>query len=513
MAKDTINLLVIEDNPADIRMVMEILKGCVTPYFKITHAGDLAGGILKLREGHFDTVLLDINLPDNRSLEGLIEIVKLMPGIPVIVLTGADDENLAIESLKGKAADYLVKGKINTEILTRSIRYAIERKHNEEMLVKQREELQIILDSVPSWIFYKDKQNRLLRVNKAFSKMIGISRKALEGKSLFDIYTHEQAETFWKEDLEVIKSGKPKMDITEVMVINNKTRFIQTDKIPYCDSNGNIIGVISFSVDITERKQAEEILKRDKETFEKMVKERSQELMKTQIELEKTKRLSDIGALAATVAHELRNPLNTIQMATYNIKRKIQDPSVERSLNNIQNKIIESEQIINNLLFYSKIRPPNYENLHFHEVLGECVRNFKKETSKKVLIKKEFDSIKNIFIESDPFQIKEVFINLLNNAYDAVSHPGGLIEIKAYDNNESLEIRIKDNGVGISKENLGKIFEPFFSTKSKGTGLGLAVCCQIINLHSGTINIESEPDRGTEVSVILPKRQKPAPSL
>ncbi|MDD5773499.1 MAG: ATP-binding protein [bacterium] len=508
MEKSEIHLLVIEDNPADIRIVRELLRHCVNPYFKITHADNLAGGILKLEKEVFDTVLLDINLPDSRSLEGLTEIVKLMPDIPVIILTGADDENLAIESLQCKAADYLVKGKINTDALKRCIKYAIERKHIEEVLAKQQEELQIILDSVPSWIFYKDKENRLLRVNKAFSKMMGMSKKALEGKSLFEIYTREQAEAYWKEDLEVIRSGKPKMDITETAIINNKTRFIQTDKIPYRDSQGNIIGVISFSVDITERKQAEEILKRDKETFERMVKERSQELMITRIELDKAKRLSDIGTLAATVAHELRNPLNTILMAVYNLKRKILDPSAERSLNNIENKIVESEQIINNLLFYSKIRMPNYENFNFYEILIECIKDSKKISKKKVLLKKELEPIKNIFIESDPFQIKEVFINLLNNAHDAVSEPDGLIEIKAYDNDNLLKVCIKDNGVGISKDNLGKVFEPFFSTKSKGTGLGLSVCFQIISLHSGTINIESETGRGTEVSVNLPKKKK-----
>ncbi|MBI4650021.1 HAMP domain-containing histidine kinase, partial [Candidatus Desantisbacteria bacterium] len=197
-----------------------------------------------------------------------------------------------------------------------------------------------------------------------------------------------------------------------------------------------------------------------------------------------------------------------IQMAVYNIKRKIQDPSVERSINNIENKILESEQIINNLLFYSNIRPPNYKNINFYKILNECVSDLKKEPGKNIPIKKEFESVKDTFIEADPFQIKEVFINLLNNAYDSVFQPDGLIEIKTFDdNNKSLKVCIKDNGTGISKENLGKVFDPFFSTKSKGTGLGLSVCRQIIDLHAGSINIESEQGKGTEVSVTLPKRK------
>ncbi len=133
-------------------------------------------------------------------------------------------------------------------------------------LKNHREELQIILDSVPAIIFYKDRENRLVRVNKAFVDLFGMPREELEGSSLFDLLP-ERAEEYWKDDKEVMVSGRPKGNIIEPVETSRGTRWVQTDKIPYVDEDGNIIGVIGFSLDITERKQAEEELRFQSEMF------------------------------------------------------------------------------------------------------------------------------------------------------------------------------------------------------------------------------------------------------
>jgi len=127
-------------------------------------------------------------------------------------------------------------------------------------LRKAEEELQILLDSVPAMIFYKDMENRFIRVNKALADATGLPKTEIEGRSVFELYP-ENAEKYWKDDLEVIKSGVSKVNIIEHYIINEETRWVKTDKIPYRDSNGSIIGIIGFSEDITERKRAEEELK------------------------------------------------------------------------------------------------------------------------------------------------------------------------------------------------------------------------------------------------------------
>jgi len=261
--------------------------------------------------------------------------------------------------------------------------------------------------------------------------------------------------------------------------------------------------------DITERVKVEEILKRDKETLETMVKEKAMELLDTRLELEKAKRLSDIGTLAATVAHELRNPLAAISMAASNVRRKAANPLLDRHLNNIDKKIIESNQIISNLLFYSRIKVPHFELIDIAAILEECVDTAESIASRKISARMDPDASRNNLIEADPLQMKEVFSNILDNAGDAVSSdPLGRIRIRTAETPEFITIRVEDTGTGIDKETIGKIFEPFFTTKAKGTGLGLYVCQQIVKLHGGSITVESEPGKGTVVSVNLPRSPK-----
>ncbi len=129
-------------------------------------------------------------------------------------------------------------------------------------------ELQTILDSVHALIFYKDKENRFLLVNRALAEAMGTSRELLEGKSAADLYPSGQAQAYWRDDLEVIASGQPKLGIVEPATVRGDVRWFQTDKIPYRDPQGNIIGVIGLSLDISEHKRMEEALERSVRRFE-----------------------------------------------------------------------------------------------------------------------------------------------------------------------------------------------------------------------------------------------------
>ena len=239
------------------------------------------------------------------------------------------------------------------------------------------------------------------------------------------------------------------------------------------------------------------------------------ELMQAQKDLESARRLSDIGTLASVIAHELRNPLSAIRIAAYNIKRKGQLTSLEKHFATIEKKIVESDQIINNLLFYSRLKMPHYQTFRVYEILNECIASAKKRFSEETIsVDKKIDSIKKDYIEADPLQIGELFNNILNNAFEALSNRKGKIAIAAgKDGKDNIEIIFRDNGVGIEDEDLKRIFEPFFTKKSKGTGLGLTVCNQVVNLHSGKIEIESKKDRGTTFTVILPMKKKKVEKL
>ena len=272
------------------------------------------------------------------------------------------------------------------------------------------------------------------------------------------------------------------------------------------DSKGRAIRMLGVVRDITRRKEAEAVLRRDKETFERLVKERTDELFKTQRELEKAARLSDIGALAAMVAHELRNPLGVIRTAAFNIGRKRQNPSIDKHLVNIEKKISESDQIINNLLSYSRIKLPAYEAVAIGDLIEECITSaMKRYRDFRVSVNRRISPVRDVIVDADPFQVGEVLNNILNNAFQALPERKGRIDVAAgTDSAGTLSISITDDGSGIESEDLERVFEPFFTRRSKGTGLGLSICNELVSLHGGGIDIRSERGEGTTVTVHLP---------
>lgn len=381
------------------------------------------------------------------------------------------------------------------ESLTPIIGDGLHKFNIEEKIQRSNELLMRIFDSTHFGVAYLDTDFNFIRVNQAYAQL---DRQQTTdnfiGKNHFELYPDEENEAIFKK---VVETGKPYSAYAKPFVYPKNpergTTYWDLSLQPVKDNSGEVEGVVLCLVDVTERKRAEE------------------ELTKTQKELSETKRLSDIGMLAATIAHELRNPLGVIRIAAYNIKRKAQNPLLDSHLANIEKKIAECDQIINNLLFYSRIRSPAYEYVQIYDVINECIDSQRKRFGKiKVSIAKKTDFLKRTFIEADPLQMRELFDNILSNAFEAIAEKKGKIEVKSrIDAKEgNIEIAVSDNGAGIEKSDLKRIFEPFFTTKSRGTGLGLSVCYHIVNLHSGKIDVESAKEIGTTFTVTLPLKRK-----
>ena len=340
---------------------------------------------------------------------------------------------------------------------------------------------------------------RFLEINQAFEKLTGLKRKDVLYKTHNEILPDDDPK--WLECYgKVALTGEP-------IEFENYSAPLKRhyQVFAYCPAPRQFAVIF---MDISERKQAEAILNRDKETLKRIVKEGSEKLLEVQVELERAKRLSDIGTLASTVAHELRNPLAAIIISAAIIRRRSNDEAIEKQLRNIDKMVDESDQIINNLLFYSRLRSPHHKNIAIYDIIDECVKNQSRQIKKKMQFKRNFNLLKDVMMNADPVQMKEVFHNLLHNAADAVSDDCGEVEILGSDHHEFIKIHIKDNGHGIDARDKEKVFDPFFTTKAKGTGLGLTVCNQIVSMHGGSIDIESETGKGTIVTIVLPKRDR-----
>ena len=259
-------ILMVEDNPGDVRLLREHLVGnrSVTEVFHVVHVERLALALQSLDEGAFEVVLLDLSLPDSQGIGTLTKITSARPGMPIVVLTSLDDEILGLQLLQRGAQDYLVKGEVTGSLLRRSLRYAVERKRAEVELRTSEVFLESIVENIPHMIFVKDASElRFVRFNKAGEELLGHTRQNLIGKSDYELFPKEEADFFTGADRDVLRNRKV-LDIPEepILTKGKGLRSLHTKKIPILDENDQPLYLLGISEDITERKRAEHQLQR-----------------------------------------------------------------------------------------------------------------------------------------------------------------------------------------------------------------------------------------------------------
>lgn len=362
----------------------------------------------------------------------------------------------------------------------------------EKQLQSSNELMKKIFSNKHILIAYMDSGFNFIKVNEAYASADDKIPDFYPGKNHFHLFPNEENERIFRQ---VVLTGKPHTVYAKPFQYSKNlergTTYWDWSLQPVKNESGRVEGIILFLVDVTKRVEAEKNMTR------------------MQTELIRSEHLSEIGILASTMAHELRNPLAVIETACFNISKKNRYPALEKNLASIEECLEESNQIINNLLFYARRRLPSYEKFPICNLLGECIEQAKKRhRTRKARIEIRCNLPKDLRMEADPLQMKELFGNILNNSLDAIGKEEGKISVSAaLENNSFVRFRFKDNGPGIRKEDLEKVQNPFFSTKSKGTGLGLTVCRQIIDLHDGRMKIESEEEEGTTVTLTLPLKK------
>lgn len=385
-----------------------------------------------------------------------------------------------------------------------------QRKRVEEELRESGEKYRALVESANDAILLADPQTGIiLDANKKAEDMFGRPVREIIGMNQTALHPEEDIR-FYK-DLFKEHARKKKSFTLAAFVSHKDGRRIPVQiSANLIELRGKKILMGIFS-DITELKDIEDRLRKDKNSLQKVVAEKTKDLTIVLKELEDTRRLSDIGQLATMVAHELRNPLSVIKTAVYNITKKTEDPSLGSHLSNIEKKIAESDQIIANLLSYSRIKMPSYKKTICCSILDEDIKACKSRHKElHIRIRKRCNCKKEDMVEVDRLHMKQLFTNLLDNACQAFPRNRGNIYIRIDYNRPKnrFQIEFKDNGTGMDRKDLSRAFEPFFTTKAKGIGLGLTVCKQVVALHSGTITLKSSRGKGTTVSVTLPIKRR-----
>ena len=241
--------------------------------------------------------------------------------------------------------------------------------------------------------------------------------------------------------------------------------------------------------------------------LEDRVRQRTRELTEAQDQLVRKEKLAAIGQLAGGIAHDLRNPLGAIKNALYYLKRRMAtseaaraNPRIGQFLEIMDDEVQHASQIISDLMSFARVRKPSLSPTNVVEVLDGSLSSLAMNDGVQVVRDLEPELP---VVMADRDQLYRVFLNLAGNAQEAMSE-GGRLTVGARHADGHLEISFADTGAGMGEELLAKIFEPLFTTKAKGTGLGLAVCQKVVQAHGGSIRVQSAPGRGSTFTVVLP---------
>lgn len=344
----------------------------------------------------------------------------------------------------------------------------------QDLKESERKYRRIFEDSMDGLILWDDKY-KIMDINLSAERIIGLSKDKLLGRSLLDIFSRveKKKKEIMNHIEQVTNNGKQYSTIVMELSDGSVRHF------DYSTKNNIIDGLnLTVIIDVTEKAEMQE-------------------------QLMKSDRLNIIGELAAGIAHEIRNPMTALKGFI-----QLLEPSIkaEHSLyyDVITSELARIDSIINEFLILAKPQEIRFQEKDICQIMRETVDLL---NAQAVLYNVQFHTHyeSNLpFVFCEPNQLKKVFINLIKNAIE-VMPSGGNITVAINRNEEQyIQISIKDEGIGIPKEKIKKIGEPFYTTKEKGTGLGLMVSYRIIEEHNGSIQVESEEGIGTVFKINLP---------
>ncbi|UCH50933.1 MAG: PAS domain S-box protein [Chloroflexota bacterium] len=361
-----------------------------------------------------------------------------------------------------------------------------------EALRQSEERYRTMLDEMEEAYYEVDLAGNFTFFSDALCRQLGYSREEIMGMSYKVYIPRDNAKKVFEAYNRVYRTGEPLKSFASAQIMKDGTLVFTEDSIfPLRNEDGEITGFRGISRDVTERRRAEE--------------ERKQLEQKAQF----ASRLASVGELASGVAHEINNPLTAvIGYAHLLLERKDVPEDIRRDVEVINEGAQRVAGIIRKLLVFARQTKPERTYVDINEIINTTLdlRAYSLQ-SNNVRVVLQFDPDLPMTV-ADPGQLQQVFLNLIINAETEVklANGGGRLAIKTEQTDNSIRVSFKDNGLGIAKENLERIFNPFFTTRKvgQGTGLGLSVCHGIVTAHKGRIWAESQLGKGAKFIVELP---------
>lgn len=497
MNQHVIKVLVVDDDEDDFVLARDLLSQIVEPKFETSWCSSYGNALDRFKSESYDIYLVDYRLGEQNGLELIRAAQEFGCQKPMILLTGQGDHDADISAIKFGASDYLLKDQINTALLERSIRYALDRKQVESELWESEEKYRALSENSPDIILRFDREFRYLYANSAIRTLTDRAPAEFMGKSLADMPLGNQDTQEWSSQLtDVFVVGESRQTQVE-WTLGSNCVFFDLRLIPELSAGGEVESVMVTMRDITEIKRLQQFTSR-------------------------AQRLETAGRIAGQVAHDFNNLLGPLVAYPDLMEGTLPaEHPARRYCARMRDSARQMSEINQQLLTLGRRGHYNLEPLNLNNIILQAVEQVSSTTDVTPAIALELDDqIMNV--QGGSAQILRVICNLLVNACDAMPD-GGNVTIRTENRyvdcaylgrigripaGEYVKLTIADKGSGIAPDILSKIFDPFYTTKEagcdRGSGLGLSVVHAVIEDHDGVIDCDTEVGKGTSMYVYLP---------
>jgi PAS domain S-box-containing protein len=514
------SVLIVEDDPGIADLMMENL---VDQGFRVHHVLKGADALEWIKVQNVSVLILDYSLSDMNAfdlLEKLQDLNEDKP--PFIVTTGAGDERIAVSMMKKGARDYIVKDSLFFDILPSVVSRVINDVETEKKLalmqdaVRERDELlRIIFEAATGIAFIisdiSGETEKIIEFSPGAESIFGYSREEIVGRALSDLYK-VASDTLYSGCYEQGTAKFPRNTnetcVETAMIRKDGSNFPCLLRIyPVYDGLGRIHARVDVIIDISERKKHES------------------DRMKLESRIQHAQKFESLGLLAGGIAHDFNNLLMAIiGHAGLAITKINSDSPVMKNLVEIEKASMRAGELCNQMLAYAGKGKMVMHRIDLGASVSDMTMILEASVSKKIRL--VFCSKSSgLFIEGDSSHIKQVLMNLVVNSAEAIGEASGIINIEvgsrflgesdldelwlgdSVNPGEYVYLKVADNGCGMDEESKARVFDPFFSTKFAGRGLGLAALFGIIKAHKGAIEIKSRVNEGTEFTVYFPSEE------
>ena len=469
-------ILIVDDDEDDFIITSEYIQSIPGNSFNIAWSKNYNDALNTLLTGEFDLYFVDYRLGAKSGVDFLKEAMSHNREEPIVLLTGKGNYEVDIQAMQLGAVDYLIKTDLSVEKMERCIRYALERAGTLKALKANERKYRSIFEKSKDVVFVTDYALNFKDVNEAIQNLLGYEKDEVLNMNLCELVEQPLYKT------SLLQSIQTRTEVNDWEVVMNtkdgeKKYCILTLTIEDSDKvDGYVQGIIH---DITNLKKEE----------------------KATLQGEK---LAAAGRLVRTIAHEVRNPLNNITLSVEQMQQDIKDEHMQLYMDIIKRNGKRINDLISELLNTSRPSETTLERHALQNVLDDVIAaSIDRLTLKKIKLQLTYpNSILEILADRE--KLKLALLNIVINAVEAMEEQTGLLSVSLQQVNNNVLLVISDNGCGISDENISRLFEPYFTQKRNGVGLGLTFTLNILQAHKANIEVTSKPNLGTAFNITFP---------